>query len=270
MSEQHGVVPRWTDSHCHSHDGDDRHDPFQVLRRAGAAGVARAVLVGTDPASSRRAVALSLDPKASESGVELLATVGLHPHDARLGADTVADVLSECAAATTVVAVGECGLDYHYDYSPRPSQREAFAAQITLAKARSLALVVHTREAFDDTLAILRSEGSPERVVFHCFTGGANEARRCLDAGGFLSFSGIVTFKNAADVREAALICPSDRLLVETDSPYLTPEPHRGRVNEPAFVTVVGAALARLRGATADDLAATTAENAATAFALAP
>ena len=172
------------------------------------------------------------------------ATAGLHPHDATEGVDGIVELLSE----PEVVAVGECGLDYHYDHSPRPVQREVFAAQIGLAHERSLPLVIHTREAWDDTFAILNSEGVPAHTVFHCFTGGEPEARRALEIGASLSFSGIVTFPKADDVRAAAVICPIDRLMVETDSPYLTPVPHRGQRNRPALVTLVGEAVAVARG----------------------
>jgi TatD DNase family protein len=147
-----------------------------------------------------------------------------------------------------VVAVGECGLDYFYEHSPRDAQRAAFAAQVALAAAQDLALVVHTRDAWDDTVDILAAEGMPARTVIHCFSGGPDEARRCLDLGAHLSFSGIATFKNADDVRAAAALCPLDRLLVETDAPFLAPVPHRGRPNEPAFVVLVGAAIAAARG----------------------
>ena len=142
------------------------------------------------------------------------------------------DGIEALLAEPEVVAVGECGLDYHYDHSPRDVQREVFAAQIALAHAHDLALVIHTREAWDDTFDILAAEGVPERTVFHCFTGGPDEARRCLDLGAYLSFSGIVTFPTADDVRAAAALCPLDRLLVETDAPYLAPVPHRGERNE--------------------------------------
>ena len=168
------------------------------------------------------------------------ATAGVHPHDATDGLDGIAELL----AAPEVVAVGECGLDYHYDHSPRAVQREVFAAQITLAFEHDLALVIHTREAWDDTFDILAAEGVPDRTVFHCFTGGPTEARLGLDLGIRISFSGIITFKTADDLREAAAICPIDRLLVETDSPYLTPVPHRGQPNRPALVPLVGAAVA--------------------------
>jgi TatD DNase family protein len=179
------------------------------------------------------------------------ATAGVHPHEATRGVDGLADLLDdEC-----VVAVGECGLDYHYDHSPRPVQREVFAAQVALAHELDLPLVVHTREAWDDTFGILESGGVPDNTVIHCFTGGPDEARRALDLGAYLSFSGIVTFPSADDVRGAARLCPLDRLLVETDTPYLAPVPHRGRRNQPAWVGVVGAAIADLKGLAMDEIA---------------
>jgi TatD DNase family protein len=193
------------------------------------------------------------------------ATVGLHPHDASQGLDGLVEMLGEPG----VVAVGECGLDYHYDHSPREVQRAAFAAQVALAHEHDLALVIHTREAWDDTFAVLDAEGVPERTVFHCFTGGPDEARRCLDRGGHLSFSGIVTFGSADDVRAAAARCPIDRVLVETDSPYLAPVPHRGRPNRPALVPLVGAALAAAIGVTVERVADATWANAERVYRLA-
>ena len=225
----------WTDSHCHV--------PYQglgteVIEQARLAGVTRLIDVGTDAEQS----AIAIEVARAHEGV--WATVGLHPHDARLGVGTIVGLLD----ADKVVAVGECGLDYHYDHSPRPVQREAFAAQVALASERGLALVIHTRDAWDDTFAVLAAEGMPERTVFHCFTGGAGEARRALDLGAHLSFSGIVTFKGADDVRDAAALCPLDRLLVETDAPFLAPVPHRGRPNRPDLVPLVGAAVAAAKG----------------------
>jgi TatD DNase family protein len=235
----------WTDSHCHvPYEGVG----LEVIDEARAAGVTRLITVGTDAAQSAAAVATAQD----RAGV--WATVGLHPHDASQGVDSIVDLLDR----PRVVAVGECGLDYHYDHSPRPVQREAFAAQIGLARARDLALVIHTREAWDDTFAILAAEGVPERTVFHCFTGGPIEARRALDLGAILSFSGIVTFKPADEVRAAAALCPLDRLLVETDTPYLTPVPHRGRTNSPAYLPLVGAGVAAAKGVPVDEVEAAT------------
>jgi TatD DNase family protein len=214
--------------------------------------------VGTDRARSAAAIAIAGDH------ADVWATVGLHPHDARHGVASVVDLVDR----PRVVAVGECGLDYHYDHSRRDVQREAFAAQVALAGERRLPLVIHTREAWADTFEIVSSEGAPDTVVFHCFTGGPEEARRCLDLGAYLSFSGIVSFKTAHDVRAAAALCPDDRLLVETDAPYLAPVPHRGRRNEPAFLPAVGAALAAATDRDVETVATVTDRNAHVAFRL--
>lgn len=245
---------RWTDEHCHLGDGSDRWpDADAAVAEARAAGVERMITVGCDLATSRTAIDIA---RAHD---DVWATAGLHPHDASQGIDGVEELLAD----PVVVAVGECGLDYHYDNSPREVQREVFAAQVALAHRHDLALVVHSRDAWEDTFAILRSEGVPDRTVLHCFTGGPDEARRCLDLGAHLSFSGIVTFAGAPEVREAAALCPDDRLLVETDSPFLAPVPHRGRPNVPAFVPVVGAVLAEVRGVTVDHVAEVTWVNSA-------
>lgn len=240
---------RWTDNHCHLPAGADA---APVAAEAAAAGVTRLVDVGTDVATSRQAVAVA----RSLDGV--WATAGVHPHDASGGLDGLEALLAE----PEVVAVGECGLDYHYDHSPRPAQREAFAAQVALAHAHGLPLVIHTREAWDDTFAILDAEGVPERTVLHCFTGGPDEVRRGLDRGLHVSFSGIITFKTADDVRHAAAFCPPDRILVETDSPYLAPVPHRGQRNRPALAPVVGQAVADVLGVPVEEVAQATWANA--------
>ena len=231
---------RWTDDHCHLGHLDLTDDAGVVAALAAAAeqGVTRVVDVGTDVADSTAAA----DRAAAHSAI--WATAGVHPHEARHGLAGLEPLL----ARAEVRAVGECGLDYHYDHSPRELQREVFAAQVALAHAYARALVIHTREAWDDTFAVLDEEGVPERTVFHCFTGGAPEAERALAMGAHLSFSGIVTFPSADDVREAARLCPDDRLLVETDAPFLTPVPHRGRPNHPSLVPLVGARVAEVRG----------------------
>jgi TatD DNase family protein len=190
----------------------------------------------------------------------------VHPHEAKGGLAGIAALLGE----PRVVAVGECGLDYHYDHSPREVQRDAFAAQIALAHVHGLALVIHTREAWADTLAILRSEGAPPRTVFHCFTGGPGEADACLELGAHLSFSGIVTFASADELRAAVARCPVERLLVETDSPYLAPEPHRGRRNRPALVTLVGERVAAVLDRHVEDIAAATWRNSERVYGLVP
>ena len=250
----------WFDSHCHLQYDGIAGEPLDAVERAAAAGVGAMVCVGTDAGQSANAI----DVARSAPG-RVWATVGLHPHDATdgtVGLDPLLDGSPE------VVAIGECGLDYHYDHSPREVQRAAFAEQVAMANVHGLALVVHTREAWDDTFAILEAEGAPERTIFHCFSGGPAEARRSLDAGGWLSFSGIVTFKKADEVRAAAALTPLDRLLVETDAPFLAPVPHRGRPNEPALVAVVGAGLAAARGVDVAEVEAATWANARAVFGL--
>jgi TatD DNase family protein len=245
----------WFDSHCHLPVGSEA---SPLIEEARAAGVVGMVTVGTDAPSTRAAVALA---RAHEG---VWATAGLHPHDATNGVETIVEFLDEAG----VVAVGECGLDYHYDRSPRPVQKQAFAAQVGLAHDRRLTLVIHTREAWDDMFAILRAEGAPERTVFHCFTGGPAEIRTALDLGAWVSFSGIVTFKGADAVRAAAALCPLDRLLVETDAPFLAPEPRRRPPNRPALLPLVGAGVAQARGTDVANVAAATLRNARQAFAL--
>lgn len=247
----------WADSHCHIPYEGVGEDAIDEARRAG---VARMITIGTDAAASVQCIEVA----RAHDGV--WATVGLHPHEAVHGVDGVAALLAEPDRA--VVAVGECGLDYHYDHSPRDVQRAAFAAQVALAVERDLALVVHTRSAWDDTFDILAAEGPPPRWVLHCFSGGPAEAVRGLDLGAWLSFSGIVTFKSAEEVRVAAAACPLDRLLVETDSPYLAPVPFRGRPNRPALVPVVGAAVAAVRGDPEEVVEGATWDNTASVFRL--
>ncbi len=238
----------WTDNHCHL-DPDAAAETVAEARRAG---VERIVDVGTDVFATRTAIEIA----RRLNGV--WATAGVHPHEARHGVEGLEPLL----AAPEVVAVGECGLDYHYDHSPRGVQRDVFAAQIGLAHGHDLPLVIHTREAWDDTFEILTAERVPERVVFHCFTGGPTEARRVLDLGAHLSFSGIVTFTRAADLRAAAALCPLDRLLIETDAPFLAPVPHRGKPNRPAWVPLVGEAVAAITGVAIDEVAAASWTNA--------
>jgi TatD DNase family protein len=250
-------VTVWTDSHCHlGYDGvgDD------AVADAEAGGVTRIVTIGTDAETSEKAI------EAARRFPNVFATVGLHPHEASHGIGGVEALLE--APDPKVVGVGECGLDFYYDHSPRHAQREAFAAQIRLAQAKDLTLVIHTRDAWEETFDILTGEDLPDRWIVHCFTGGPDEARRALDLGAYLSFSGIVTFKTATDVQEAARLCPIDRILVETDSPYLAPVPNRGKPNRPAWVPLVGASLAGLKGMATEDVARATWDNTTAAFRL--
>lgn len=246
----------YVDSHCHLHDTRGA-DVDEVVAAAVAAGVTTMIDVGCDAATTASAIEM-----ARRFPGLVHATAGLHPHEAVHGVDTIVPFIGQ----PEIVAIGECGLDYFYDHSPREIQREAFAAQIHLAHQHGLPLVIHTREAWDDTFDILRAEGVPEHTVFHCFTGGPEEARRCLDLGTHLSFSGIVTFRTAVDLQEAARLCPLDRMLAETDSPYLAPNPHRGRPNRPAFVTHVVQFLADLRDQPLDTVRDATAANACLVF----
>jgi TatD DNase family protein len=247
----------WVDSHCHvqwSTGGADA-----AIERARDAGVDAMVVVGTDVESSRAAIELA------RRHDDVRATVGLHPHDAsRLSEEW--ETLEGLAADSQVVAIGEAGFDFHYRHSDPAQQEEAFRAQVRLAHQLDRALVIHSREAWDDTFRVLTDEGPPPRTVFHCFTGGPEEARRALALGAHVSFSGIVSFPAADDVRAAAALCPPERVLVETDAPYLTPVPHRGRENEPAYVVLVGEALAAAVGREAGDVAATTSAATAAVF----
>ncbi|MEM9515741.1 MAG: TatD family hydrolase [Actinomycetota bacterium] len=240
---------RWVDSHCHVDDD-------ATVDAAVAAGVEQMLVIGCDRASSLAAIELAARRP------EVFATVGLHPHEARHGVDTVVDLLD----TPGVVGVGEAGLDYFYNHSPREDQIAAFEAQIDLAHTRELPLVIHTRDAWDDTFAVLDNAGMPERTIFHCFTGGPVEAEGALERGGHLSFSGIVSFPKALELHEAATMCPLDRMLVETDSPYLAPVPHRGKKNQPAWVADVGRAIADLRHVEADVIAQATSGNARRVF----
>ncbi|MEW6475642.1 MAG: TatD family hydrolase [Actinomycetota bacterium] len=265
-----GVV--WIDAHCHLQfeervgRDDDAIRPrtadetaAELVARATGAGVERMVCIGTDLATSREAVRLAgLFP-------EVWATVGLHPHDASKLADEW-DGLVELAGADRVVGIGEAGFDLYYRHSEPDAQDEAFRAQLRLAAERDLPLIIHSRDAWAETFRVLESEGVPPRTVFHCFTGGPAEAERALALGCWLSYSGIVSFKTADDLRAAAALTPADRLLVETDAPFLAPVPHRGKPNEPALLPAVGAALAAARTEPLEAVAETTRANALAFF----
>lgn len=246
----------WFDNHCHL--TSMKGDPQDAVDSALEAGVTRLLSVGVtvDDSVEAARVAAAFD--------NVWATAGVHPHEAKNGIDGLEALLHD----PKIVAVGECGLDYHYDYSPRSDQADAFRRQIALAHRYDYALVIHTREAWDDTFAILDTEGVPPQTVFHCFTGGISEVEACLELGASISYSGIVTFKGAGDLRAAALITPLDRLLVETDSPYLAPVPHRGKPNVPAHVSLVGTALAQLLDLPPEEVATATTENAVALYGL--
>jgi TatD DNase family protein len=249
------------DTHCHLHLLELPAE--EVVAGALAEGVGHLVDVGVDLASSRQAAANAARlPQVS-------ATAGVHPHDAdTLDAPALAG-LRRLLADGRVVGVGETGLDYHYDNSPRAAQRAAFAAHVGLARELDKALVVHCREAFADVLAILDGEGAPPRVVFHCFAGDEGDAARVVEAGWYVSFAGMLTFPNAPELRAACAAVPLDRMVLETDSPFLSPHPYRGRPNRPGRVAVTAQTVAQLHGVTVEQVAAATTATAAEAFALA-
>lgn len=246
----------WVDTHCHIYDQKIDGGTDSALAAARLAGVHKMIVIGTDAVTTRQAISLAADND------DVWATVGLHPHDAKFGFDALLPFLG----AERVVAIGECGLDYFYDHSDRRVQREMFERQIAIAIELSLPLVIHTRDAWAETFEILDRVGTPQRTIFHCFTGGVAEATECLSRGAYLSFSGIVTFKAADDVRNAATMCPIDRMLIETDSPYLAPVPFRGKPNHPALVSLVGEFIADLRGDSVAHIAHHTSANACLAF----
>ena len=246
------------DSHAHIQGKEYAGESAAVIQRAGEAGVEQIIVVGGagDMSSNTAAVALA------ESCAGLYATVGMHPHDAKdVGEEELRD-LKELAAHPKVIAVGETGLDYYYNHSPREVQRRVFAQFICLAEETGLPLVVHERDAASEALGLLRSEGAGKiRGVIHCFTGDYDAARNYLDLGFYLSFTGIITFKNAEALREVVRKVPMDRMFLETDSPYLTPVPHRGKRNEPAYVRFVAETVASVKGLNIEEVASVTTNN---------
>jgi TatD DNase family protein len=258
----------FVDSHAHIDGEEFDADRDEVVERARAAGVRAILNVGTgDPHSGslERAVAVA------EEYEGVYAAAGVHPHDARLyDEEAERRLLSVLRGGERIVALGEIGLDYHYDNSPRQVQREVFARQLRLAKAEGLPVIIHSREADDETVEILRAEmtGAPRGGIMHCFGGGLRMAEAVLELGFVISFAGNVTFKKAEELREVARTVPLERLLVETDCPYLAPVPLRGRRNEPAHVVETARFLAELRGVGHEEFGRITSENFARFFGL--
>jgi len=247
------------DSHCHLDFEDLREDLPAVLERARAAGIVAMVCVGSsgDLATAERAVELAgKEP-------DVFSAIGIHPHDAAKIVPELWPALESLASKPRVVGIGETGLDYFYDHSPKQVQREVFERFLQLATAVKRPVICHVRDAHDDAIEILRKGPLPdEGGVIHCFSGNAGHARRYLDLGLHLSFSGVITFKKADDIRQAAAYAPDDRILVETDAPYLAPIPHRGKRNEPAFLVKTLEALAQVRGVSPSRAAEATTANA--------
>lgn len=254
----HGLI----DTHAHlDHDWYDG-ERDAVVQRAQDAGVTCIVTIGADIRSSEEAVRLA------DTYAAVYATVGIHPHDAATATEASFERLRTLAAHPRVVAIGEIGLDYYYDHSPRPVQRDVFIRQLALARETGLPFVVHNREADADIMAILRDHGRDSPGLLHAFTGDADMARECISLGYFISVGGMVTFKNAGAIRDAIASVPLERLLLETDAPYLTPVPLRGKRNEPAYVTYVAEFLAAERGIDVAEIARVTTDNARRFFRL--
>jgi TatD DNase family protein len=243
------------DSHCHLDSDQFDADREQVIERALAAGVTHMVAIGTGNG-----------PPDLEAGIRLAdrykflyATVGVHPHDAAKANEITFQALADLTLHPKVIAIGEIGLDYHYDFSPRETQQAVFIRQMQIAKKP---IVIHTREAWDDTIKLIREHWDPQRGgIMHCFSGNPDQAKQALDLGFYLSFGGIVTFPKALEIQESARQAPIDRILVETDSPYLAPVPKRGKRNEPAFMLETVRKLAQLRGVSEQAIAQSTTAN---------
>lgn len=251
----------WFDSHAHLDDIKYDRDRHEMLMRAREQGISFIVNVGYDVSSSRRSVALAAQYDF------IYAAVGIHPHDAADAGAHSLDEISVLAANPKVVALGEMGLDYYRDLSPRDIQKEMFRRQIELAVELDKPVIIHDRDAHSDVMDILRQNATRlPGCVLHCFSGSPQMARECLKLGFYISVAGPVTFGNAKKLREVAAEVPLDRLLVETDAPYLTPEPHRGKRNESAYVAHVGRQVAEIRGIPVEDLSAATTENAKRLF----
>jgi TatD DNase family protein len=251
-----------TDAHTHL-DACGAHTPEQVagaMARAAAVGVTRVVTVADDLASARWVV------RAAHWHPDLYAAVALHPTRADALTDDARREIERLAGDSRVVAVGETGLDHYWDAAPHDLQRDAFAWHIDLAKRLDKPVMIHDRDAHDDVLATLRGEGAPDRVIFHCYSGDAAMARECADAGYYLSFAGPVSFRNARELADAARIVPGELLLAETDAPFLTPHPHRGKRNEPYALPYTVRALAQLRDQDLDEVCDLLRRNAAQVF----
>ncbi len=243
----------WIDQHCHL--------PIEakdLVDEANRAGVERLITVGTGVQHSQEMHALA------QTFEGVWSTAGLHPHDAKDGIDGLEELMS----LPKVVAVGECGFDFHYDHSPRRVQADMFARQVHIANQYNMPLMIHTRSAWMETFTVLDQEGVPDRVVFHCFSGGVDELAECLDRGALISFSGIITFPKVEELLAAVTACPLERLMVETDTPYLAPVPHRGKPNRPALLPLVGAAVAKAKSLEVSEVESTVWHTAETFYSL--
>ncbi len=250
----------WIDTHCHLNHPDFAQDATQVWQRAQQAGVHHAIVVGYDLVSSESAL------RIAQQLTGCWASVGIHPHDAVQCDDHALEQIASLASHPSVVAIGEIGLDYYRNLSPEDAQHRALEAQIQLALRWQVPVIIHCRDAYDDLLDILKRY--PLRGVLHCFSGELHHARRALDMGWYLGIGGVVTFKNAHTLREVVRIAPLERLLLETDAPYLAPMPHRGKRNEPGYIPLVAQTVASVRDVPLEEVAVVTTRNAFSLFSL--
>jgi TatD DNase family protein len=251
----------WFDTHAHISDRDFDEDRTEAIERAFSAGVTRFVNIGC----TRKWALDTLRLVEEYEGI--YGTVGLHPHDAKSMTDDFMEDMKQWAAHPKIMAIGEIGLDFHYDHSPRDVQRQVFRSMIRLAREMAMPITVHDREAHQECFDILTEEdGWANGGIYHCYSGSAEMAAEIVKKGFYISFSGVVTFKNADKLRRAAAAVPLDRLLIETDCPYLSPHPYRGKRNEPAHVVETGKSLAELRGVSTEEMAALTWANACRAY----
>ncbi len=253
------------DSHCHLYDDPD---PDKVIYEAVEQGVTGFVVVGTSYETSAKTVEIVNSLRSKYPEIEIYSAIGLHPHDAKNSMDRIEDLIAETVADENnfLVAIGECGLDYYYNHSSEAEQKDVFSQQIELAKTYNLALIVHTREAWRDTFEVLDRQGAPRNTIIHCFTGSIAELDRCIKRGYAVSFSGIVTFKKSVELQSAAQACPIESLLIETDSPFLAPEPFRGKANSPKYVIEVVKKIAELKQMDPETVSIETYKNAKSAF----
>ena len=249
-----------TDTHCHLHLRQFDRDRDEVVARAEANGVTKIIEVGIDLESNKEAIALA------NRYPQVYAAVGIHPHEAGKASQKTWMELRSLASQPGVVAIGETGLDYYRRHSSRQKQKEALRRQLSLARELKKPVIFHDREAHDDLLAMVEEHGEGLAGVFHCFSGDLAMAKRCLEMGFYISIAGPVTYRNAHRLRELARTLPLERLLMETDSPFLPPHPYRGRRNEPAYVKLVAQEVAEIRGVSFEELAQATTENAALLF----
>jgi TatD DNase family protein len=259
------VSPMFVDSHAHLDGKQFDADREQVIARAREAGVETIVAIGNGDGPP----ILDAGVQLAEKYPFLYATIGIHPHEARLADESAYQIMEKLARHPKVIAWGEIGLDYHYDHSPRDTQQQVLSRQMELAAAAKLPIVIHCRpsdgsdNAWEDCLGLIKGQWAPKGLggILHCFTGNWAQAKRALDMGFMISFSGNVTFPKAQQIRDAALEVPLDRMLIETDCPYLAPVPHRGKRNEPAFVKETARRLGELRGLSMDEVGEQTARN---------